>query len=115
VIPVGIPLLIRTDDLAELVPWWIQHTRAIRMTHTMKDPFWNAEMGGYMLAAAEIGLEQDLMRVDCGPLLHYYSWRPCIDGWQKYTYQPWDRLEVTGSPARRTLAELINEYADLQA
>ncbi len=114
VIPVGIPLLIRTDDLAELVPWWIRHTRWIRHTHTMRDPFWNAEMGGYMLGAAEIGLRQELMRIDCGPILHYYSWRPCIDGWQKYDYRPWSRIPVQGPPARRSLALLINEYAELQ-
>lgn len=112
VIPVGIPLLIRVDDLKALLPWWIRHTRWIRHTHTMKDPFWNAEMGGYMLGAAEIGLHQELMRVDCGPVLHYYSWRPCIDGWQKYEYRPWARLEENGSPARRALAALINEYGE---
>lgn len=110
VVPVGIPTLIRTDDLKAAVPWWLTHTRAIRQTRTMHDPFWNAEMGGYMLAAAEIGLRQELMDVDCGPLLHYYSWRPCIDGWQKYEYRPWEPLSVSGSPARQALAALINEY-----
>ncbi len=111
---IGIPTLIHRDDLAALTPWWVEITEEIR-----SDPVssqlagWTAEMWGYTLAAARLGLRhqlRDLARWQMEdqadlPIIHYCYSSSNRDGqwqWDKRTYRPWE--QVLNPPPNTPLA-----------
>ena len=55
--PIGMPMIIHRDDLKRLVPVWLELTEQIRNDPDTKElAGWIAEMHGYCLAAARLGL-----------------------------------------------------------
>ncbi len=99
--PIGIPILIAPADLHALCPRWQELTCQIRHDPPSRDAVnWTSEMWGYVIAAAELGMQHELARnsrmqfeddVDRS-LIHYCyettnaakTWR-----WTKREYQAW--------------------------
>jgi len=129
--PVGIPTLIRRDDLVALVPLWVKKTEEIRNDPRRSELIgggWLAETWGYTLAAAEIGLKHTLRplanvqtdhQADL-PFIHY-----CYDSsdagrkwvWDKRTYRPWERVPDPPDEVPLTskaLISLLNEWVAMQ-
>lgn len=100
--PIGIPTLINVQDLKAICPRWLEITQKIRADKDLlKDAGWVAEMWGYVISAAELSIEHEMVglgsfpndRVDKAlPLIHYcyasevpgIPWR-----WDKRGYKPW--------------------------
>ncbi|MET0397036.1 MAG: hypothetical protein ABW277_09460 [Longimicrobiaceae bacterium] len=121
----GIPVLIHRDDLAALLPPWLEKTEAIRGDARSRAlAGWVAEMWGYALAAAEAGMRHTLRetarfstedRADL-PIVHYcYA---CADPsgrwrWDKRSHLPWACVAEppAGTPrAAVALICLLNEW-----
>jgi len=122
--PVAVPLVIHRLDLEKVAGEWLTKTRAIRNHRASKiEVNWVAEMWGYTLAAAELGLKHELAET-CffpnsatvsAPVLHY-SYAATAGAWK------WDKREwVPGKPIkppppqRRTeatvcLLQLLSKY-----
>lgn len=123
---IGIPYLIHRDDLAVLAPLWLAKTEAIRNDPVSRElAGWTAEMWGYAVAAAELGLVHEPRNLQLvptedradAPIVHYCeesvdksgTWR-----WGKWTYRPWEPVvpPPEGTPrASVALVELLNEWA----
>lgn len=58
--PIGAPYIIHRDDLARLAPLWLSMTEKVRSRFT-KEAGWIAEMYGYSMAAAQLGLRHVVM------------------------------------------------------
>ncbi len=125
--PVTWPALIHTDDLARLIPRWIELTREYRS----RTGGWESDMFALVVASAELAIVYALdniaawmpwpaERVKGAPLVHYCQAvrdRDDRELWSKYRYEPWRRLEIQGEPkldyARDVLAH-VDEYARLR-
>ncbi len=115
---VGIPIFIRRDDLERLLPWWVEHTRAIYRHNSIERQPWISEMGGYIVAAREAGVDvtHRLVDYDCDAILHYFARTDnatvyrCLQGWDKITYRPWEPIPSLGPPARQELAAILADY-----
>lgn len=125
---VGVPIVIHVDDLREIVPLWREKTLAIRhdpAAHLQAG--WIAEMWGYVLAAAELGMTHTVQAMahfagsdlDALPMVHYtYPFQNRGQGWtwDKRRYEPWCAVELPRdlpkSAAR--LLILLNELAALK-
>jgi hypothetical protein len=126
--PAGIPtVLIHRDDLMELIPLWIEKTEDIRNDPTSRELLgggWIADMWGYTIAAAEMGLRHKLHqlarvqgedRADL-PIIHYCYDSSSADNdwnWDKRHYRPWERVpdppeEVPS--VDKALIGLLNEW-----
>jgi hypothetical protein len=137
--PVGVYLLARRDDLAALAPRWLQKAMDIRSdrvcTTRLPDRGWIAEMLGYVIAAAEIGIVHapaDIAQVTGSgslrrPVIHYCfpvnaSGRPWAPGqeervlWSKWSYAPWDRppVERAATEEARALLGVLAELAAIR-
>lgn len=123
---IGIPTLIHRDDLAALVPLWVEKTEAIRSDPVSRQlAGWTAEMWAYVFAAAQLGLRHqplDLARWQMEdqadlPFIHYcYSSSSIGEQWQwdKRMYRPWERVPDPphDTPlATMTLITMLNECA----
>jgi hypothetical protein len=125
---VGIPLVIHRDDLRAVAPRWLEATREIRddaKSHAATG--WIAEMFGYTVAAAELGLVHETRRLCVfpgedsldAPFMHYCSpseHKALGFHWHKVAYKPWEPPPVPppGSPkAALVLAELLKEAAEV--
>jgi hypothetical protein len=126
---VGVPILIHRDDLMTLIPLWAEKTEQIRNDPRSLELIgggWLAEMWGYTLAAADIGLrhvESALQRretedlVDL-PIVHYAG--PVSDianqwVWDKRIYTPWDAVPRPPDEvplASKVLISLLNEWVE---
>jgi hypothetical protein len=112
---IGVPYLVSTSDLGELLPRYVDQTRAMRVA---KENFgmgesgqWMAEMGGFSLAVRDAGLRVDPIILDCGPVIHYnHPQAHCSTGFAKTEYRPWASVPVPSSGPGRRFAELLNEY-----
>ena len=124
---VGIPTLLHRDDLAALAPLWLAKTEMIRNDADLRDAIgWIAEMWGYCLAAAELGLEHEERHLACFatedrddlPLVHYCYDPSDPDGhwtWGKRTYQPWTRVPDPPADVPRggqAVIRLLNAFVE---
>lgn len=118
------PALIHTSDLGELLPRWIEATRAVRSATSR----WESDMYGLVTAAAAMGLRFSLDAIAAfvnwpdelvgeAPIVHYCQDVVGADGtliWAKRQYQPWEEVR-DGEQARhgycRDLLQLLNECA----
>ena len=119
------PALIHTRDLEELLPRWIEATRAVRIATGR----WESDMYGLVTASAAMGLRFSLEEtiaafvnwpdevVGEAPIVHYCQKVVAADGtliWFKGQYQPWEEV-LGGERARhgycRDLLDLLNECA----
>ena len=127
---VGIPLVIHRDDLAAVASGWLEKTEAIRNDPRSRElAGWLAEMWGYALAAAELGLTHELRETAMAPtedradlpIVHYFCGSESPDKswqWNKWDYQAWERVEdpPLGVPAASVaLVRLLNELVDIKA
>ena len=122
------PAMIHSSDLEELMPRWINATRAVR-TATGR---WESDMFGLVTASAAMGLRFSLEDAFAGfvnwpdafvgdaPIVHYCQKVVAKDGaiiWFKREYRPWEEVSG-GEKARhsycRDLLELLNEFATYQ-
>lgn len=100
----GVPILIHRYDLERLVPSWVEKTEAIRNNPADREQAgWLAEMWGYVIAAADLGIEHRYQhlaafqmdrRVNV-PFIHYcYESRSESTSWQwdKRAFEPSDNL-----------------------
>lgn len=125
--PVTWPVLIHTEDLARLIPRWIELTREYRA----RTGGWESDMFALVVASTELGIEYSLgnfaawmpwpeERVKDAPIVHYCQ--TVRDGddrelWSKYRYEPWRRIELQGEPKldyARDVVRLVDEYAELR-
>ena len=108
---VGVPILIDRGDLTAVAPLWLQQTARLRQFGLPSDS-WTAEMYGYMIGAADLGLRHQTWDVACGPLLHYTTGN-CGLRWHKSKYRPWEAVEVEPglAPAVAEMGLILNEYA----
>jgi peptidyl serine alpha-galactosyltransferase len=128
---VGVPILIHKDDLAAVAPLWLEKTEEIRndpRSLYLTDGGWIAEMCGYTLAAAEIGLRhtvRELSRFQMDyradlPTIHYSytSSDPAKRWvWDKRAYEPWERVPDPPDEvplATKVLIGLLNEWVARQ-
>jgi len=124
---VGVPMLIHADDLREVIPGWLRKIHELRVDAAAGRPGvpadpWVAEMTGYVLAAADLGLEHRLHRFTCRPLIHYFGAPPsafCLSPypWSKYDYQPWSEPPRVGAdmpPQVWEFREILAEYAGIR-
>jgi hypothetical protein len=126
--PVGIPVAIHKDDLKNISPRWLEVTREIRddrASHVAAG--WIAEMFGYTIAAAELGLNHTIERLCVfpgensidAPFMHYCSpseHKELGFHWHKGVYKPWEQppMPPVGSPkAAIVLAETLREAAEV--
>lgn len=59
---VGAPIIICKSDLKKIAPWWLYFTQLIRQDPECKvTASWIAEMHGYALASAYLGINHTLM------------------------------------------------------
>ncbi len=125
--PVTWPVFIHTEDLARLIPRWIELTREYRV----RTGGWESDMFALVVASAELGIEYSLenfaawmpwpeARVKDAPIVHYCQKVLDADDrdlWSKYRYQPWQRVQLQGEPKlgyARDVIRLVDEYARLQ-
>lgn len=121
------PALIHTEDLAHLLPRWIDFTRAIHGATRR----WESDMTAFVSAAATAGLRFSLEplaafvgwpdeAVGRAPIVHYCQ--DVVDAagevlWAKRSYRPWSRVEG-GSRARHAycadLLAILDELAALK-
>lgn len=125
--PATWPALIHSEDLAALLPRWIDFARAIyASTHR-----WESDMTALVSAAAVSGLEFSIDQIAAfvgwpdeavgrAPIVHYCQDVLDRDGrtiWAKRSYQPW-RAAAGGERARHAycvdLLEILNEFAALK-
>lgn len=109
---VGIPIWIARDLLRVLAPRWIDQTVAVRRSGSIHSA-WVAEMVGYQLAAADLGISHEVVDQSCGPaLLHYYTGH-CGLWWRKARYRPWEVPApiVSTDPTLLGFHALLSEYA----
>ena len=135
--PVGIYVLIRRDDLAEVAPRWLEKAMEIRADKTCRAKMphggWISEMLGYAIAAAECGIRHHISRfaqttgsgsLHC-PIIDYCfpinasgrHWQkeqrePVL--WSKWAYQPWEHPPV-GKASTAEGRELLRGLAELAA
>jgi hypothetical protein len=122
--PATWPALLHTRDLERILPAWIQATRVIRAAVRR----WESDMLGFVIAAAEVGLEFSLdaigafvkwpdEQVGQAPIVHYCQDVLATDGsllWNKRQYRPWDAVPGADRAQHlycRDLLEILNEYA----
>lgn len=123
---VGIPYVIHRDDLTVLAPLWLAKTEAIRSDRRSRGlAGWTAEMWGYVIAAAELGLVHEPRELQVvptqdrtdEPIIHYCEesvdrsggWR-----WGKWTYRAWEPVPTPPDDAPQAsalLLKLLNERA----
>jgi hypothetical protein len=109
----GVPLVMHRDDLALILPRWIERTHAYRDNRKINNR-WMSEMYGMSAAAQLEGLTFSLGDFDDGAIAHYYPYREELAGrygFNKHNYVPWEHVPVEGTPLNQRLATLINEYA----
>jgi len=108
---VSVPIIIHQNDLRRIAPLWLLYTELIRQVPRMhKVAGWIAEMYGYMLAAAKLGIRHTL-RKDLGDRipysvkdsysLHYDLAHESKDKkikWDKRSYMKDDVLKGSGLP-----------------
>jgi hypothetical protein len=112
---VGIPIWIDAPLLAQVVPGWIERTVAVRHSGALHFG-WIAEMVGYQLACADLGISHEVVAGSCGPsLLHYYTGH-CGLWFAKSRYRPWNPPPpITSSdPSLCAFRDLLGEYAALR-
>lgn len=123
---VGVPLLLHRDDLAIVAPRWLAKTEALRNDLRLRSRLgWVAEMWGYCLAAAELGLTHRLLDIqsslddeDDRAVVHYWYEIKASDGrwsWGKRSYRPWERVSdpPPGTPsATVALIRILNEAVE---
>ena len=110
----------------QLIPLWIEKTEDVRNGPTSRELLgggWIADMWGYTIAAAEMGLRhklRELARVQGEdqadlPIVHYCYASSCGEyGWQwdKRNYRPWERVPDPPSEVPsvdKALIGLLNE------
>lgn len=114
--PVGVPLWIGTEALFDISAQWIlmiQKLRELQLPHDR----WIAEMVGYSLAAADLGIYHNEVMLSCGPGLFHYYIGHCGLRWDKASYTPWEALPPVDQSAPRVVrafGALLNEYAALR-
>jgi prolyl 4-hydroxylase len=125
--PVTWPVLIHTDDLARLMPRWIELTRFYRM----RTGGWESDMFAFVVASTELGIDYSLQnfaawmpwpeeQVKDAPIVHYCQTIRSRDDrelWSKYRYEPWRRVKLREPPALdycRDVIGLVDEYAQLR-
>lgn len=121
--PATWPALIHTEDLARLLPTWIDMTRAI-YNATRR---WESDMHGLVSAAASQRLRFSLdavgafvgwpdAQVGHAPIVHYCQDILADDGrvlWSKRAYQPWTPIQNSGHAHHaycRDLLDILNEF-----
>ncbi len=112
---VGIPVWIDREQLRALAPRWLNQTLAVRRAGALHSA-WVAEMVGYSLAAADLGISHEAVTDSCGPaILHYYT-NHCGLWWRKSRYVPWNEPAplVTQDPTLAAFHALLTEYAALR-
>ena len=119
----GVPYLVDATDLEMICPQWIAHIRRLRADH-LPQLGWVAEMTGWDLAVADVGLETELRQWSCGPLLHYHGAPPsarCLAPypWNKTTYRwrNWDEPPEVPEGMHTTAVQfhdMLQEYAALR-
>lgn len=112
---VGVPVWLPTQLLIAIVPGWIAQTRALRRADALHQA-WTAEMVGYELAAADLGVTHEMVVDSCGPTLVHYFPSHCGFWWRKSNYRPWQEpLPVqSANPTLRAFRDLLSEYAALR-
>lgn len=125
---IGIPTLIHRDDLAVLVPLWVEKTHEIRSDPISRELVnWISEMWGYVFAAAQLGLRHELRdlahwqmddRTDLSFIHYCYSSTNAQKQWEwtKRTYKPWEPVPQPphDTPqATITLISLLSELAEI--
>jgi len=133
--PVGIYILIRSDDLTALAPGWLEKTMDIRSDKVCRaklpDNGWISEMLAYAIAAAEYGIRHRISRFAQStgtgslkrPIIHYCfpvnangrDWRkeqlePVL--WSKWDYKPWEHPPVDHATTAES-RELLCGLAEL--
>lgn len=122
------PMLVDCDDLAALVPRWIELTAALRRTTGM----WESDMFALVAAVAEAGLAVRYETLGAwlpwpeafvagAPTIHYCQPVEARDGrrlWFKQDYTPWEPLGVDPNEANldyaRDLLHLLDEFVRRQ-
>ena len=112
---VGVPTWLPAPMLAAIVPRWIEQTKALRRSGALHQA-WTAELVGYQLAAADLGITHEVVVHSCGPTLVHYFPSHCGFWWRKSLYRPWtDPLPVqSDNPTLRGFRDLLAEYAGLR-
>ena len=114
--PVGVPLWIDSGILGLLVPVWVEKLGQLRR-HALPHDRWVAEMIGYSLAAADLGLYHNEVMLSCGPALFHYFIGHCGLRWDKGSYHPWEALPPVNPDAPavvQSFGRLLDEYAALR-
>lgn len=126
---IGTPAVIGRDELAALAPAWLARTCDILEDRWSRQRAgWVAEMWGYVIAAAQLGLHHVVAPLAHGvgddridrPLIHYCDALVAHNGvvvWDKRGYVPWATPPTLGGAAPlagATLLELLAEYAASQ-
>lgn len=119
------PALIHTEDLARLMPRWIELTSAYRQLTGA----WESDMVAFVVASAEIGIRYRLENIAAwmnwpeeqvkgAPIVHYCQKVEDRDGnclWWKHDYHPWQPIEASPQEARldycRDLLAIVRRYA----
>ena len=128
--PVMIPTLIHTMDLKRICGRWLELSGYFREGTKSRDggPMWESEMLAYVAAAAEYGLEHEVVSLGIctnwppkmapdAPVIHYCNAVLDEKGetiWSKLTYDPWAKVDASAVPEHdhgRDLIALVNEFA----
>jgi hypothetical protein len=137
--PVGIYILLRKTNLAEIAPLWLQKAIDIRSdrvcAETLPYDGWLSEMLAYAIATAELGIHHRIVKfsqstgsnsIDA-PIVHYYfplyethaGWAPKANErilWSKWTYEPWTEAPAAcaSTVEGKALLTSLNELAVLK-
>ena len=122
------PALIHTEDLARLIPRWIELTSELRQ----KTGAWESDMAAFVVASAEIGLSYKLQNIAAwmnwpeeavkgAPIIHYCQEVEDHDGnrlWGKRSYRPWQPIDINPQQAKldycRDLLAILKRYVALR-
>ncbi len=126
--PVTWPTRIHSEDLARLMPRWIERTGQLRA----RVGGWESDMLAFAVASAELDIHYQLESLAAwidwpedftagASIIHYCRPVESEDGrrlWYKWDYAPWEPLNVDPEEAKldycRELLTMLDEYAALR-